>query len=326
MSEKRALIVFVADDGLQEALADWQKWLSSERRTSRHTVDAYARDVSGFLAFTADYLGAPAGLAGLSSLQAADFRAWLAQRTREGLSRTSTARALSAIRSLFRFLERTGRASNPTLAEIRTPRLRKSVPRPLTESDALDLLRRAAELAPEKWIAARDVAVLTLMYGCGLRIDEALSLDQEDAPVGDILVITGKGRKQRLVPLLPAVVDAIDTYRRACPFPREAGRPLFYGARGGRLNAGVVQRMVRTLRLDLGLPESATPHALRHSFATHLLAGGGDLRTIQELLGHASLSTTQRYTEVDVQQLTNVYERAHPRATTRSHRNADQPV
>jgi integrase/recombinase XerC len=169
----------------------------------------------------------------------------------------------------------------------------------------------------EPWIAARDVAILTLLYGCGLRIDEALQLSQGDAPTGETMVVTGKGNKQRVVPVLPAVADAIKSYRAACPFSGESNRPLFYGSRGARLNPGVVQRKMRTIRADLGLPDTVTPHALRHSFATHLLAGGGDLRTIQELLGHASLSTTQRYTDIDTAKLTEVYERAHPRAVSR---------
>ena len=282
---------------------------------SANTVDGYCRDVEAFLAFLAEHRGEPADLSILSGLEAAEFRAWLARRTADGLSRTSIARALSAVRNLFRFLDRTGMARNPALAAVGAPRPPRSLPRPLDSADAIAVIRRAAEIAPVPWVAARDVAVLTLLYGCGLRIDEALSLDQRDAPQGDAMTVTGKGGRQRIVPVLPVVADAIRAYRDVCPFPPEPGRPLFYGARGGRLNPGVVQRSMRALRADLGLPESATPHALRHSFATHLLAGGGDLRTIQELLGHASLSTTQRYTAVDTQQLVEVYDRAHPRAS-----------
>ena len=253
-------------------------------------------------------------MATLADLTPADFRSWLAARIRAGLSRTSIARAMSALRNLFRFLDRTGRVSNQALAAVNAPKPPKSVPKPLNIEDALLLLHRAAEIAPEKWVGARDVALLTLLYGCGLRIDEALSLNQREAPAGDTMMITGKGNKQRVVPVLPVVIDAIAVYRAACPFPSGPDMPLFYGVRGGRLNPGIVQRTMRTLRADLGLPETATPHALRHSFATHLLAGGGDLRTIQELLGHASLSTTQRYTDVDTQKLIEVYDRSHPRA------------
>lgn len=302
---------------LRAALDDWRTWLEAERRTSPHTVAAYCGDAAAFLRFLAEHRGEPAGLAALSRLEAGDFRAWLVRRADEGLSRTSTARALSALRSLFRRLERSGLARGEALAAIRSPRPHRSVPKPLGETDALDLLRRAAELAPKPWIGLRDVAILTLLYGCGLRIDEALRLDQEDAPGGDAMTVLGKGGKERVVPVLPVVAAAVRAYRDACPHPAAPGRPLFYGARGGRLNPGVVQRAMRALRADMGLPETATPHALRHSFATHLLDGGGDLRTIQQLLGHASLSTTQRYTDVSTQRLVDVYERSHPRAAAK---------
>ena len=311
------LIRFFAAADLLAALEDWRRWLITERRTSPHTVDAYCRDVASFLEFVRDHRGETADLAALAELTPSDFRAWLAARLGEGLSRTSITRAMSALRNLFRFLDRTGRVDNQALAAVKAPKPPKSVPKPLNAEDALSLLRRAMETAPEKWIGARDVAILTLLYGCGLRIDEALSLNQEDAPAGDTMRILGKGNKERIVPVLPVVADAVRAYREVCPFATESGNPLFYGARGARLNPGIVQRTMRGLRADLGLPETATPHALRHSFATHLLAGGGDLRTIQELLGHASLSTTQRYTDVDTQKLIEVYDRAHPRAATR---------
>ncbi len=317
MPGPEVLIAFRAAPDLRVALDDWQRWLADERRTSAHTVDGYCRDVAAFLDFLAEHLGAPADLAALRDLRPADFRGWLAARIGAGLSRSSIARAMSSLRNLFRFLDRTGRVHNQALAAVKAPKPPKSVPKALHAADAIALLRRAAEAAPEPWVAARDVAILTLLYGCGLRIDEALSLDQRDAPQGDTMRITGKGNKERVVPVLPVVVDAIRSYCGICPFPTDADRPLFYGARGARLNPGVVQRTVRSLRADLGLPETATPHALRHSFATHLLAGGGDLRTIQELLGHASLSTTQRYTDVDAQKLIEVYDRAHPRAVGR---------
>ncbi len=317
MPGRPELVEFFAAPDLLPALDAWRTWLAAERRMSPHSIDGYSRDIASFLEFLREHLGECAGVAALAALGVPDFRAWLTSRADSGLSRTSTARALSAVRNLFRYLERTGRAVNPALASVRTPRTGRGIPKALSETDAVDLLRRAAEVAPQPWIGARDVAVLTLLYGCGLRIDEALGLDQRDVPDGDVMVITGKGGKQRVVPVLPVVADAMRVYRKACPFPDEADRPLFYGARGGRLNAGVVQRAMRTLRADLGLPESVTPHALRHSFATHLLAGGGDLRTIQELLGHASLSTTQRYTEVDTARLTEVYDRSHPRAVGR---------
>ena len=308
------LIRFAAAPDLRAALEDWQRWLGAERRTSAHTIDAYGRDVAAFLDFIRDHRGDTPDLAALADLAPADFRAWLASRLADGISRTSVTRAMSALRNLFRFLDRTGRVDNQALAAVKAPKPPRSVPKPLNAEDAVALLRRAMEIAPEPWIGARDVAILTLLYGCGLRIDEALSLDQRDAPAGDAMRIIGKGNKERIVPVLPVVTDAVRTYRSACPYPADPDRPLFYGARGARLNPGIVQRTMRTLRADLGLPETATPHALRHSFATHLLAGGGDLRTIQELLGHASLSTTQRYTDVDTQRLIEVYDRSHPRA------------
>jgi integrase/recombinase XerC len=311
------LIRFTAQTDLLAALEDWRRWLITERRTSVHTVDGYCRDIAAFLDFLNDYRGETPNLEALGDLKPAEFRAWLAARLQDGLSRTSIARAMSALRNLFRFLDGTGRVHNQALAAVKVPKPPKSVPKPLNADDALALLRRAAEIAIEPWVGARDVAILALLYGCGLRIDEALSLNQRDVPTGEVMTITGKGNKQRVVPVLAVVINAIAVYRKACPFPLDADRPLFYGSRGARLNAGVVQRTMRHLRADLGLPDTATPHALRHSFATHLLAGGGDLRTIQELLGHVSLSTTQRYTDVDTRQLINVYDRAHPRAIVR---------
>ena len=314
MPRAEKLIHFTAQEDLLAALEDWRRWLITERRTSIHTVDGYCRDIAGFLEFLAVYHEQAPNIAVMRELKPSDFRAWLAARLRKGVSRTSIARAMSALRNLFRFLDRIGFVHNQALAVVKVPKPPKAIPKPLNADDAVALLRRAAEIANEPWIGARDVAILALLYGCGLRIDEALSLDQGDVTTTDVMTITGKGNKQRLVPVLPLVIDAIDVYRSACPFPLEADRPLFYGSRGARLNAGIVQRTMRRLRADLGLPETATPHALRHSFATHLLAGGGDLRTIQELLGHASLSTTQRYTDVDTQRLVEVYDRAHPRA------------
>ena len=221
---------------------------------------------------------------------------------------------MSSLRGFFRFLDRRGLVHNPALATVRSPRPPKSVPKALAADEALEALSCAGELHDQPWLAARDVAIFTLLYGCGLRLGEALALNHRDAPRDDAMVITGKGRKQRLVPVLPAVREAIADYVRLCPYRPRPDAPLFVGARGGRLNPGVVQRQMRRLRATIDLPDTATPHALRHSFATHLLAGGGDLRTIQELLGHSSLSTTQRYTDVDATRLERVYKDAHPRA------------
>ena len=317
MPGAKKLIRFYAARDLVTALEDWRTWLETERRTSRHTVDAYCRDISFFINFLHTYHNETPTLNTLKELKPADIRAWLAARLNEGLSRTSITRAMSALRNLFRFLNLTDRIDNQSLAAVRAPKPAESVPKPISPDDVLLLMRRALEIASNRWIGARDVAILAMLYGCGLRIDEALNLDQEDAPTNDIITITGKGGKERIVPVLPEVIDAVLKYRDVCPFPTAAGNPLFYGVRGSRLNAGVMQRTVRMLRADLSLPETVTPHALRHSFATHLLAGGGDLRTIQELLGHASLSTTQRYTNVDTKKLTEVYTRSHPRAVTR---------
>ncbi len=308
------LIRFPADAGLAAAIAAWRDWLAHERRASRHTLDAYGRDLAAFLDFLAGHLGGQPGLADLARLEAQDFRSWLARRAADGLARSSTARAMSTVRSFFRHLDRTGRVSNPAVAAVRAPRSPSPVPRALTADDALDLVAAAGEEHAAPWIAARDSALFLLLYGAGLRIGEALSLTQRAAPREGVLTVTGKGDKQRIVPILPVVADAVAEYRKICPFRPGPNAPLFLGARGGPLNPGVVQRTMRGLRAMLGLPPSATPHALRHSFATHLLAGGGDLRTIQELLGHASLSTTQRYTAVDAAGLIRVYDKAHPRA------------
>ena len=305
---------------LAAAVAEWLDRLADERQLSAHTIAAYRRDLGGFLKFLAAHQGAAPDLATLAGLTVRDLRAWLARRAADGYARTSTARALSAVRVFFRHLEREGVPVSAALALVRAPRIPRGVPRPLSEGQAkavVDLEGRSAG-APPGWVARRDAAVLLLLYGCGLRIGEALSLDRGDAPPADgalhSLVITGKGRKQRLVPVLPIVAEAVADYLAACPHALGPGDPLFVGVRGRRLQPRLVQQTMAGLRGALGLPASATPHALRHSFATHLLAGGGDLRTIQELLGHASLSTTQRYTEVDEAGLMAAYSAFHPRA------------
>lgn len=307
--------------GLEAARAAWRDWLKSERRLAQHTLVAYEHDVAAFLGFMTNYLGGPPTLAGLAKLKPAEFRAWLAERAHQGLARTSTARAFSSVRSFFRFLDKRGLAHNASIDAIQTPKLPRSVPKALSERDMEDLLEAPAEQEREAWLELRDGAVLLLLYGAGLRIGEALGLTKsvvEDLLKAgrDTLAITGKGNKTRLVPLLPQAVDALRTYRDACPYmaARGGGEAFFVGARGGALDPAIVQKRVRDIRRGLGLAESVTPHALRHSFATHLLGAGGDLRTIQELLGHASLSTTQRYTDVDAARLTAVYRAAHPRA------------
>jgi integrase/recombinase XerC len=298
------------------AAADWLSWLGAERRVSRNTYAAYARDLAGFLAHQREHLGAPPDLSALAALTVGDFRSYLAARAGQGIAAASNARAMSTLRSFYRFLDRSGRIHNAALAAVRSAKLPRAVPKPIAAGDAIELLERAGEANDTPWIQRRDVALLTLLYGCGLRIAEALGLDRDDAPKGDSIRVLGKGGKERMVPVLPVVRGAVAAYLAECPYPPKGkrGGPLFVGARGGRLDPGVVQRQMRMLRALLGLPATATPHALRHSFATHLLAGGGDLRTIQELLGHASLSTTQRYTLVDAARLRDVYDRAHPRA------------
>jgi integrase/recombinase XerC len=304
---------FSVVEDLRAAIALWMSWLSGERRASPHTIAAYGRDLAFFLDFLAVHIGEQPSLATLSALAPADFRAFLADRAVH-VERRSVARGLSVVRGFLRFLERRGLALCPALAVLRAPKLPHTVPKPLSVPDAAEIIEAPADIAADLWQAKRDVAVLTLLYGCGLRISEALGLTCAAAPLGEQITINGKGNKQRLVPVLQAVRQAVAEYLAACPYKLPPDGPLFIGARGGPLSPRIVQRQMETLRRALGLPETATPHALRHSFATHLLAGGGDLRAIQELLGHASLSTTQRYTSVDSNRLLDVYEAAHPRA------------
>ncbi len=297
-----------------DAIAAWRSWLIDERRASQHTVDAYLRDITGFFSFLAGHLGEACGLADLSTLRAGDFRAWLAARVTSGHQATSNARALSVLRNFMRWMERRGLARNSALGTLRSPKLPHAVPKPLTIADAATTLETIGDYTEEPWVAARDTAVLTLLYGCGLRIDEALSLNRRVLPLGETLSVLGKGRKERVVPLLAPVREAVADYVARCPYQPGPDGPLFLGVRGKRLKARIVQGQLAKLRAVLGLPETATPHALRHSFATHLLGEGADLRAIQELLGHASLSTTQRYTAVDAERLLEVYDKAHPRA------------
>ena len=314
MARAPGLSHLAAAPAVRSAVAEWQSWLAHGKQSSEHTVAAYSRDVARFLAFLSQHLGGPPDVADLAALKVADFRAYLARRRTEGIESASLARELSSLRNLFRHFERTGLLHNAAIGAVRTPKLPHSLPKALSVGQARDVVAVAETVSEHEWVALRDVAVLTLLYGCGLRISEALDLDRSEAPSRDTMVITGKGQKQRLVPVLAIVRQAIDEYVAACPWELTPDGPLFVGLRGKRLRPEMVQRLVRRLRVILALPESATPHALRHSFATHLLAGGGDLRTIQELLGHASLSTTQRYTEVDSSRLLEIYDTAHPRA------------
>jgi len=306
----------VAPD-LQNALGQWLAWLSHERRVADLTRAAYMRDIGQFLSFLARHQGELPRLASLTALTRGDFRAWMAARQAEGIEARSLARSLSALKNLFRFLGRRGLAANGAIATLRAPKLPRAVPKPLTVGEALETVDAVASLQDVDWIGKRDAAILMLLYGAGLRIGEAVSLNRRDLPMAGearTLTVTGKGRKTRIVPLLPEVVTAVRDYLAACPWGGTGSDPLFIGAKGGRLSPRLIQKAMQSLRLALGLPETATPHALRHSFATHLLGAGGDLRAIQELLGHASLSTTQRYTDVDAQHMLSVYQAAHPRA------------
>jgi integrase/recombinase XerC len=313
LPEPVPLARFSAAEDLGAAIALWLAWLSGERRASAHTVAAYGRDLADFLGFLTGHLGEPPSLARLSQLSPADFRAWLAKRAGH-LQRSSISRGLSVVRGFIRFLDRRGFASCPALAVLRGPKLPHSVPKPLSVPDAAEIIEAPAGFVASAWQAKRDIAILTLLYGCGLRISEALGLSRAEAPRGELMTVAGKGRKERVVPVLAAVRETISDYLAACPYALPADGPLFVGARGGPLNPRLVQRRMAELRAVLGLPETATPHALRHSFATHLLGAGGDLRAIQELLGHASLSTTQRYTSVETERLLAIYDAAHPRA------------
>jgi integrase/recombinase XerC len=311
-------LAFPAAADLAAEANAWIAHLTGARRVSRHTAEAYARDLRQFLQFLTQHMGEPPSLASLAKLSGADLRAFLASRRREEVGSRSLLRSLAGIRSFARFLERQGKGKLGVFASVRTPKLARSLPKPLSVAAARDLSEvesRAGEIRPP-WVLARDAAVLALLYGSGLRISEALGLKRGEAPVGgcDHVTVLGKGRKSRTVPVIRKVQEAIEAYLELCPFTLAPEGPLFVGARGGPLSPRVIQLAVERMRGALGLPQSATPHALRHSFATHLLSRGGDLRTIQELLGHASLSTTQLYTAVDTARLLAAYNSAHPRA------------
>jgi integrase/recombinase XerC len=308
-------LLIIASPDLAAKRQEWLESLKSERRLSPNTLDAYERDTRQFLIFLTGHLAGPPKLSDIHTLRPADLRAFLAQRRRDGSGPRSLGRHLAGLRSLLKYLERQGLINAAAAGAVRAPKQPKSLPKPLTAPQATNLTFTESQLHEEPWIAARDAAVLTLLYGCGLRISEALGLlPGEIEPGTKTLRIKGKGGKTRIVPLLPVVSEAVTRYQEICPYHLTADQPLFRGARGGPLQAAIIQRQMQRMRGALGLPDTATPHALRHSFATHLLAGGGDLRTIQELLGHASLSTTQVYTGVDTTRLLDVYDRAHPRA------------
>ena len=302
---------------VREAVEDWLAYIGTERQLAAKTSEAYERDVSQFLAFLAVHLNRLPDMPQLLALQARDVRAFLAARRGEGVGSRSLSRTLSALRMFYKFLERRGYGKNDAIRAVALPKLPHSVPKPLTAPKATALVDGADIAAPDapEWIVARDTAVLALLYGSGLRISEALSLKRKDAPTKgrDMLRVTGKGSKTRVVPVLPIAREAVELYLALCPMGLGSEDPLFVGAHGKQLSPRIIQLRIAKARAVLGLTETATPHALRHSFATHLLGAGADLRSIQELLGHASLSTTQGYTEVDREHLLKTYQSAHPR-------------
>ncbi len=309
----------VADD-IRDAITAWFDYLHVERHLAENTLEAYARDLRQFFEFLNEQLGQPPELEHLAHLKPRDFRAFLAERREEDdASSRSLARALSSIRMFFRFLEKTGLGDNRAILAVALPKIGHSIPKPLSVDKAKSVIANGhigQSGRSSEWVSVRDAAVLTLLYGSGLRVSEALGLNREEAPLNgrDVLIVKGKGGKERMVPVLPVSQQAIEQYLALCPFHLNPEDPLFVGAKGGRLSPRIIQLLMERLRSVLGLPDTATPHALRHSFATHLLGNGADLRQIQELLGHASLSTTQVYTEVDGKRLMTIYETAHPRA------------
>ena len=304
----------VAAPDLRAEIRNWYAHLMGEKRLAPLSLIAYIRDVASFFDFLCDHHGQIADLDAIRDLHLRDFRSFLAKRRNDGMTSRSLARVLSSLRSLFKFLDSAGIASSAALKALRTPRVPHGIPKPVSAIDAIALIAETSELEHAPWIAARDAAILTLLYGCGLRIAECLALNRGDAPLPPTLRITGKGSKERLVPVIAVAREAVETYLALAPFGLGSQDPLFVGTRGKRLNPRQVSGLVAHLRRRLGLSDTVTPHAFRHSFATHLLAAGGDLRAIQELLGHASLSTTQIYTEVDSQHLLAIYDKAHPRS------------
>lgn len=299
---------------LAAILGQWQTYLKVEKNVSKHTFRAYTSDITHFLEFLSNHHGQAISIGHLSDTKITSFRSWLSQKAMDGASNASRARSLSGIKNFITWMDKQGIAHNAAIGGIRSPKLPRKMPRPL---EATQTFRLIDQMPDDDWIALRDKALFTLLYGAGLRIDEALSLDIEHLPRDGFLRVRGKGNKERQVPVLKQVESALQTYLETCPFPDQPARPIFLGIRGGRLNQGVAQKAMRDLRRALNLPETATPHALRHSFATHLLQNGANLREIQELLGHASLSTTQRYTDVNAEELMRIYRASHPRAKSK---------
>lgn len=315
----KSRVIGHADGNLLEIIDEWGNFLCGIRRLSASTYETYLGDLADFLIFLSGYAGEKASLKIITDIDAISIRAWLASRHKRELALASSARALSTIRNLYRWLDRHKNIQNTVPFSISSPKAGKTLPKALDINSAVESVESIGEIARNEWQGKRDIAILMLMYGAGLRISEVLNLNFEDIPTGDTLRITGKGNKQREVPILPAIKKVLKEYLAECPYIKENGygkdkdSPLFISATGKRLAYSVFNKQIRNLRGYLGLPESATPHAFRHSFATHLLEGGGDLRTIQELLGHASLSTTQRYTKTNSAHLMATYKKSHPR-------------
>lgn len=297
-----------------DTLQEWLTTIKALNNAADNTIEAYRTDLLGYLAFITGHFGDATGLAPLKQVKVTDIRAWMAHERGRGVSARSLARALSAVKSFYRWLSERDGFDATVVLSARSPRFQKKLPRPLAEDAARAMIETVEFQSANEWVAARDAAVITLLYGCGLRISEALSLTGADVPLPDVLRITGKGNKTRIVPVIAAARSAVARYLRICPHPLEPTAPLFRAVRGGPLRPRAIQKAMEATRMQLGLPATATPHAMRHSFATHLLSAGGDLRAIQELLGHASLSTTQAYTSVDTARLMEVYDKTHPRA------------
>ncbi|MFP4097502.1 MAG: tyrosine recombinase XerC [Alphaproteobacteria bacterium] len=313
MLKQEKMALCAAD--LRDKLERWQEYLHIEKQVSTHTLRAYTADVSHFITFLSAHLAKKPCLDDLSQISIRDFRSWMSRKAMDGTSNASRARSLSGIKNLLNWLDRQGIMHNAAISTVRSPKLPHKLPRPLHEEQAIEVIENAATLETKSWIGKRNAALFMLLYGCGLRINEALSLNLENMPHNGFLRVLGKGSKERQVPVIALIETTLEDYLKNCPFARnDPKRAVFLGSRGARLNQGVAQRAMRQIRATLGLPENATPHALRHSFATHLLQNGANLREIQELLGHATLSTTQRYTELNAEEMMRIYRAAHPRA------------
>ena len=300
-------IIYNVNNDVNSIIKKWESWLIDEKRFSDNTVSSYQRDLSQFFDFLVEHFGNSIGIKRLENLKLRDIRSYMSYQTNKGISRSSLSRKVSSVKNFFRWMSKNDILENSAILSVTNPKIPKTLPRAVEISDAFNIIDKVKEFANKSWIAKRDAAIFTLLYGCGLRISEALGLNLADYNKQKTLRILGKGNKERIVPMLPQVSDAINEYLADCPYKIKQNEALFLGARGERLSPRVVQRQMEKVRFALNLPDNLTPHALRHSYATHLLINGGDLRTIQELLGHSSLSTTQKYTKVDLEQIRKDY-------------------